>query len=95
MWQSKMDEIRQHHRGSTNQMEALFKFYIRYHYAPSWQDITSALQRMGQDDVADVITTKYVRGRLLYVYHGHSEFASISNSVSCSGLEVFVCIGFF
>ena len=63
--QSKMDEIRQHHRGSTNQMEALLKVYIRYHPTPSWQHIASALQRMGLDDVADVVTTKYVRGRQL------------------------------
>ena len=65
VWQSKRNEIRRLHRGSTNQMEALLTFYIRYHYVPSWQDIASALQKMGLDDVADVVTTKYVRGRLL------------------------------
>ena len=63
--ESKRDEIRQYHRGSTNQMEVLLKFYIRYHYAPSWQDIASALQEMRLDDMADVVTTKYVRGRQL------------------------------
>ena len=77
----KRNEIR-HHRGSTHQMEALLTFYIRYHYAPSWQDIASVLLRMGLDDMADVVTTKYVRGRQLYVCHRHSEYASISNSVS-------------
>ena len=62
---SKMDEIRQHHRGSTQRIEQLIKFYIRYYPTPSWQRIASALQEMGLDDVADVVTTKYVRGRQL------------------------------
>ena len=65
MEESDMDEIRQRHRGSTNQMEVLFKFYIRYYPTPSWQHIASALRKIELDDVADVVTTKYVRGRLL------------------------------
>ena len=65
VWSSKMSEIRQHHRSNTDRMEAVINFIIRYHYAPSWQDISSALQEMGLQDLADVITTKYVRGRQL------------------------------
>ena len=80
--QSKMNEIRQHHRSNTDQMEAVINFIIRCHYAPSWQHIVSALQEIGLPDLADVVTTKYVRGRQLWVYHRHSEFASISNYVS-------------
>ena len=65
VWLSKRNEIRRLHHTSTQQMEALLTFYVRYHYAPSWQHIASALQQMGQDDMADVVTTKYVRGRQL------------------------------
>ena len=79
---SKRDEIRRLHHTSTDRVGALINFYIRYHYAPSWQHISSALQGMGLPELADLVTTKYVRGRQLWVYHRHSEFASISNSVS-------------
>ena len=65
VWPSKMNEIRQHHWSSTDRVEALTTFIIRYHPAPSWQHIASALQRMGLRDLADVVTTKYVRGRQL------------------------------
>ena len=79
---SKMNEIRQHHPSSTDRMEALTNFIIRYYPAPSWQHISSVLQGMGLQDLADMVTTKYVRGWQLQVYHRHSEFASISYSVS-------------
>ena len=82
VWRSKRDEIRRLHNTSTDRVGALSNFYIRYHYAPSWQDISSELQEMGLHDLADVVTTKYVRGRQLWVYHRHSGFASISNYVS-------------
>ena len=62
---SKMNEIRRLHQTSTDRIGALSNFYIRYHYAPSWQDIASVLQRMGLPELADVVTTKYVRGRQL------------------------------
>ena len=79
---SKRDEIRRNHQTSTDRIAAVINFFIRYYPIPSWQRIASALQRMGLHDLADVVTTKYVRGRQLWVYHRHSEFASISNSVS-------------
>ena len=65
MWEHKINEIRRLHLNSTQQMKALLTFYVRYHYAPSWQDIASALQEMELHDVADVVTTKYVRGTQL------------------------------
>ena len=65
VWRSKMAEIRRNHRSSTDRIRALSNFFIRYHYAPSWQRIASALQRIGRQDLADVVTTKYVRGRQL------------------------------
>ena len=65
MGRSKMDEFRQLHRSSHQGMRALFDFFIRYYPTPSWQRIASALQKMGLHDVADVVTTKYVRGRQL------------------------------
>ena len=63
--ESKMNEIRQHHWSNTDRMEALTTFIIRYFPTPSWQRIASALQDIGLQDLADVVTTKYVRGRQL------------------------------
>ena len=60
---SKMNEIRRNHQTSTDCIGALTIFYIRYHFAPSWQRIVSALQEIRLQDLADVVTTKYVRGR--------------------------------
>ena len=65
VWWSKRNEIRRLHHTSTDRIGALSNFYIRYYYAPSWQHIASALQEMGLQDLADVVTTKYVRGRQL------------------------------
>ena len=64
VWRSKRDEIRQLHT-SADCIRALSNLYIRYYYAPSWQHIASVLQRMGLQYLADVVTTKYVRGRQL------------------------------
>ena len=61
---SKMDEMRRLH-SSHQSMRALFDFYIKYDPTPSWQHIALALQQMGLRDLADVVTTKYVRGRQL------------------------------
>ena len=65
VWEHKRDEIRCLHHDSTHQIEALIEFYIRYDPTPSWQHIASALKKVGLDDLADVITTKYIRGRQL------------------------------
>ena len=63
--QSKRDEIRRNHLSSHQRLRALINFYITYDPTPSWQEISSVLQRMGLQDLADVVTTKYVRGRQL------------------------------
>ena len=63
--ESKMNEMKRLHQSSHQRLGALINFYIRYYHAPSWQRIASALQRMGLQDLADVVTTKYVRGRQL------------------------------
>ena len=65
VWQSKRSEIRRLYHTSTDRIGALSNFYITYHFAPSWQHIASALQRMGLHDLADVVTAEYVRGRQL------------------------------
>ena len=65
VWRSKRNEIRLLHHTSTDRIGALSNFYIRYYYTPSWQRIASALQEIGLPDLADVVTTKYVRGRQL------------------------------
>ena len=63
--ESKRDEIRRLYHTSTDRIGALSNFYIRYYHAPSWQRIASVLQKMGLQYLADVLTTKYVRGRQL------------------------------
>ena len=63
--ESKRNEIRRNHRSSHQRMRALINFYITYDPTSSWQEISSALQEMGLQDLADVVTTKYVRGRQL------------------------------
>ena len=63
--ESKRSEIRRNHRSSHQRMRALINFYITYDPTPSWQEISSVLQEMGLHDLADVVTTKYVRGRQL------------------------------
>ena len=65
VWRSKRNEIRRLHHTSTDRIGALSNFYIRYHFAPSWQHIVSALQGMKLPDLADVVTAEYVRGRQL------------------------------
>ena len=65
VWRSKRNEIRQLYHSSTDRIGALINFYIAYDPTPSWQLIASALQKMGLQDLADVVTTKYVRGRQL------------------------------
>ena len=65
VWLSKRNEIKRVQRSSHRRMRALINFYIRYHCAPSWQHISSVLKRMGLQDLAGVVTTKYVRGRQL------------------------------
>ena len=63
--QSKMNKIRRNHLSSHQRLRALIKFYITYDPTPSWQEISLALQEIGLQDLADVVTTKYVRGRQL------------------------------
>ena len=63
VWLSKRNEIKRVHQSSHRRMGALSNFFIRYYHTPSWQRIVSALQWMGLQDLADVVTTKYVRGR--------------------------------
>ena len=36
--------------------------YVRRHPTPSWKQVSTVLQRMELDKLADEVTTKYVRG---------------------------------
>ena len=36
--------------------------YVRHYPTPSWKQVTTALQEMELDKLADEVTTKYVRG---------------------------------
>ena len=36
--------------------------YVRRHPTPSWKQVATALQEMKLDELADEVTTKYVRG---------------------------------
>ena len=43
-------------------MEAVVKNYVKCSPTPSWKDVAVALQEMNLYELADEVTTKYVKG---------------------------------
>ena len=39
--------------------------YVRHYPTPSWKEVATVLQRMNLDELADEVTTKYVRGKVV------------------------------
>ena len=39
--------------------------YVRHYPTPSWKEVATVLQRMKLDKLADEVTTKYVRGKVV------------------------------
>ena len=59
---SEMEKIRHLYQSDHQKMEAIIKHYVRYYPFRSWKDVSSALERMNLPQLAEVVTTKYVRG---------------------------------
>ena len=49
-------------RDSSPGMADVVDEYVRHYHTPSWKQVTTILQRMKLDKLADEVTTKYVRG---------------------------------
>ena len=43
-------------------MEALINHYVRHYPLRSWKEVANALEKMQLPQLAEVVTTKYVRG---------------------------------
>ena len=39
--------------------------YVRHHPTPSWKEVARALQELELHELADTVTTKYVKGRVV------------------------------
>ena len=39
--------------------------YVRHYPTPSWKEVATVLQRMKLDELADEVTTKHVRGKVV------------------------------
>ena len=59
---SEKQKIRRLYQSDHQKMEALVKHYVRYYPFHSWKDVSSALEEMQLPQLAEAVTTKYVRG---------------------------------
>ena len=59
---SERQKIQRLYQSDHQKMEAIIKHYVRYYPFRSWKDVSSALERMNLPQLAEVVTTKYVRG---------------------------------
>ena len=59
---SEMEKIWHFYQSDHQRLEAIIKHYVRYCPSRSWKDVSSALERMQLTQLAEVVTTKYVRG---------------------------------
>ena len=59
---SKIEEIQDLYRSDYQRMEAIINEYVRHYPTPSWEKVATALWKMRLYKLADVVTTKYVKG---------------------------------
>ena len=59
---SEMQKIRHLYQSDHQRLEALVKHYVKHCPFHSWKDVSSALEKMQLPQLAEVVTTKYVRG---------------------------------
>ena len=59
---SEMQKIRLLYHSDHQRMEALINHYMRHYPLRSWKRVASALEEMQLPQLAEVVTTKYVRG---------------------------------
>ena len=59
------EEIKRLYRSDHQRMEALINHYVRHYPLRSWKEVASVLEDMELPQLAEVVTTKYVRGMWL------------------------------
>ena len=59
---SERQKIPHLYQSDHQKMEAFIKHYVKHHPSRSWKAVSSALERMNLPQLAEVVTTKYVRG---------------------------------
>ena len=59
---SEIEKIQRLYPSDCQRMEALINHYVRHKPTRSWKEVASALERMQLPQLAEVVTTKYVRG---------------------------------
>jgi len=59
---SKILEIMILYHSDHHRMQAVADYYTTHHPTPSWNNVATALQRVGLHKQADEVTTKYVKG---------------------------------
>ena len=59
---SEIQKIRHLYLSDHQRMEALINHYVRHKPTRSWKKVADALERMELPQLAEVVTTKYIRG---------------------------------
>ena len=59
---SEKEKILHLYQSDHQKMEAIIKHYVRHRPYRSWKRVADALERMNLSQLAEVVTTKYVRG---------------------------------
>ena len=61
-------EISQHHPTDSQRKVTLLTHWLHTHPAPSWKRVATALRLMDKYSLAEVVTTKYVRGMFVMMF---------------------------
>ena len=59
---SEKEKILHLYQSDHQRLEALIEHYTRHHPSRSWKGVSRALERMELPQLAEMVTTKYVRG---------------------------------
>ena len=59
---SEIQKIQRLYQNDYQKMEAIIKQYVKHYPFRSWKQVSRALERMNLPQLAEVVTTKYVRG---------------------------------
>ena len=59
---SEIQKIHRLYQNDRQKMEAIVKHYVKHNPPHSWKAVSSALERMELPQLAELVTTKYVRG---------------------------------
>ena len=59
---SEIHKIQRLYQSDHQKLEALINHYVGHHPLRSWKEVAWALERMELPQLAEVVTTKYVRG---------------------------------